>query len=98
MSGMTRWLAALFVSLFVLGSGDASAQAFKPKSKAKAAQTKKAAPRKQAAPKKSTAKAKKKSRAAETAGRPDDLTPDEDAKTKRPEDEDDYVLIEDDEE
>ncbi|MFN0245554.1 MAG: hypothetical protein ACKV2T_01515, partial [Kofleriaceae bacterium] len=97
MSSMARWLAALFVSLFVLSStSPASAQAFKPK--AKSAKSAKKAPAKKAAPKKGGAKKGKKSRVSETAGRPEDLTPEQDAKKKKPEDDDDYVLIEDDEE
>ena len=100
-----RWLIVAMLALFVTGS-DADAQAFKPRGGSKApakAPAKKATPaKKSAAPKKAGKPAKKTSRAAQSSARPDDLTPDENAPSKKsakessPEDEDDYVLIEDD--
>lgn len=98
-----RWLIVVMVALFV-SHGRADAQAFKPrgggaKTAAKAPAKKATTAKKATAPKKAT-KAKKSSRAAQSSARPDDLTPD-DAPSKKskessPEDEDDYVLIEDD--
>lgn len=105
MSGMTRWLAAALVALVAL-HGTADAQAFKKKSSKPAATAKKAPAKK--AVKKSKAK---KSHVADSS-RADDLTPEEDekptklakggkgkkAKQLAPEEEDDYIVIEDDEE
>ena len=96
-----RWLIVAMLALFVTGS-DADAQAFKPRGGSKApakAPAKKATPaKKSAAPKKAGKPAKKTSRAAQSSARPDDLTPDDSPskKSSNPEDEDDYVLIEDD--
>lgn len=95
-----RWPIALLLALFVT-SGDADAQAFKPRGGAKASAkpaAKKASPAKKAAPKKAAKPAKKGSRAAQSSARPDDLTPDDSPakKSSNPEDADDFVLIEDD--
>jgi len=100
-----RWLILAVLAVFAT-SGDADAQAFKPRGGSKAAPAKKSAPAKKAAPAKKKAAApakkastKKTSRAAETSARPDDLTPDEeDAPPTRGNDEDgdNYVMIEDD--
>jgi hypothetical protein len=95
-----RWVVAMMLALFVVSSSDANAQAFKPRggAKAPAKTAAKKAPAKKA-PAKRTAKAKKTSRAAQSSARPDDLTPDETpVKRSAPEDDDDYVLIEDDDE
>ena len=106
---VTRWLVALLIAVFaVVSTGDAEAQAFKPKkgqAKGGGTAAKKApapakkggtAPRRvvtsKAAPK------KKGSRAAQT-GRTEDLTPDADSpKSKSSTQDDDYVVIEDDDE
>lgn len=94
-----RWLIVAMLALFVT-AGTADAQAFKPRGGSKApakSGAKKASPFKKASPKKKKKPAKKKSRAAQSSARTNDLTPD-DAPSKRsnPEDDDDYVLIEDD--
>ena len=94
---MMRLLAGLVATVFAFGAlgATADAQAFKPKSKSA-----KAAPKKSAAPKKATAKkttAKKSKAKAKAAEASDESADDEDTKKKTaPEDEDDYVLIEDD--
>ena len=95
-----RLLIVAMLALFVTG-GEADAQAFKPRGGSKAAAktpAKKATPAKKSAPKKASKPAKKTSRAAQSSARPDDLTPDAapSKKSSNPEDEDDYVLIEDD--
>lgn len=96
---------ALLIAVFAASSvGDAEAQAFKPKkAPAKGAAAKKApapAAKKAKAPRRVvTSKATKKrpNRAAES-GRADDLTPDSDAPSSKTTKDDDYVLIEDDDE
>lgn len=99
---LMRWLILVMVALFVT-RGHADAQAFKPRGGAKTpAKTpaKKATTAKKATAPKKAPKAKKSSRAAQSSARPDDLTPDDSpskkSKETSAEDEDDYVLIEDD--
>ncbi len=112
MNRMTRWLAAVLVSLVAL-HGTANAQAFKKKPTKPAAATRaKKTPAKKTTAKKATKR--KKSHVA-ASSRADDLTPDaddEDAKPAKvakggrgkkvkqlaPEEEDDYIVIEDDDE
>ena len=100
---MTRWIVAIVMTVFAAGSvEEASAQAFKPRGGKAAAKKPAAAPKKSTAPKKAAGKSggkskKKPSRASESSARPDDLTPEPVAVNKAPEDDEDYVLIEDDE-
>ncbi|CAN5922501.1 hypothetical protein BH11MYX3_BH11MYX3_08570 [soil metagenome] len=107
---VTRWMIVLVLAVFASTAGDADAQAFKPKrstpvkgapaKKAPAAAAKKApasAPRRVVTS--SKAPKKKGSRAAQTSGRAEDLTPDGDEPTSKSTiRDDDYVLIEDDDE
>lgn len=109
---VTRWLLVLLFAALASTSTarEADAQAFKPKrsTPVKGAPAKKtptsakktpaAAPRRVVTSSKAPSK-KRTSRAAETSGRTDDLTPDSDApRGKSTTKDDDYVLIEDDDE
>ncbi len=108
---VTRWLIVLVLAVFATAAsaGDADAQAFKPKrstpvkgapakkTPAAAKKTPAAAPRRVVTSSKPSKK--KGSRAAQTSGRADDLTPDGDEPTSKSSiRDDDYVLIEDDDE
>jgi hypothetical protein len=107
---VTRWILAIVFAVFVSSAGDASAQAFKPKkatpAKGGTAAKKTPAPAAKKAPASaprrvvtsSKASKKKTSRAAQTSGRPDDLTPDAEPTAKSAARDDDFVLIEDDDE
>ena len=87
---------ALVLAFVVLGSPDASAQAFKTRGKPAVTKPAKKTTAKKA--KKRTKKKAKRSRVARQA-RADDLTPEaETPKKLSPEDEDDYVVITDDDE
>jgi hypothetical protein len=103
---VTRWMLALLIAVFAASSaGDADAQAFKPKkAPAKGTAAKKApapAAKKTTAPRRvvtSNKAAKKRPSRAAQSGRADDLTPDSDAPSSKTTKDDDYVLIEDDDE
>lgn len=103
---VTRWILAIAITVLVSSAGTADAQAFKPK---RSTPTKGAPQKKNPVAKKSPAKSrvvtsskpakKRGSRAAQTSGRADDLTPeDEPTSGKSASKDDDYVLIEDDDE
>lgn len=106
---VTRLILAIAMAVLVSSAGSADAQAFKPK---KSTPAKGATPAKKsttAAKKTPAAKSrvvtsskpakKRPSRAAATSGRPDDLTPDDEPSTSKSASKDeDYVLIEDDDE
>lgn len=103
---VTRWILAIALAVVVSTAGDAGAQAFKPKrsTPVKGAPAKKNPVAKKAPAAKSrvvTSKPAKKrtSRAAQTSGRAEDLTPDDEPTSgKSASKDDDYVLIEDDDE
>jgi hypothetical protein len=105
---VTRWILAIAMAALVSSAGSADAQAFKPK---KSTPAKGAAPAKKSTPAAKKAPAaksrvvtsskpakKRTSRAAATSGRPDDLTPDDEPSSKGASKDEDYVLIEDDDE
>ena len=106
---VTRWIVAIAMAVLVSSAGNADAQAFKPK---KSTPAKGAAPAKKSTPATKKAPAaksrvvtsskpakKRASRAAATSGRPDDLTPDDEPTGgKTASKDDDYVMIEDDDE
>ncbi len=104
MTIVTRWILALSLAVFVSSAGTADAQAFKPKrsTPVKGAPAKKNPVAKKApTTKKAVAAkpAKKRTSRAASAGRTDDLTPeDEPVAAKSSTRDDDYVLIEDDDE
>lgn len=99
-------MAVGFATALVSSAGSADAQAFKPKKSTPAkGPAKKSAPAAKKAPAAksrvvtSSKPAKKRtSRAAATSGRPDDLTPDDEPSGKSASKDEDYVLIEDDDE